>query len=294
MLADLVGGETRAERETIPADIAGHPFGDLEVGHPRLPVQPDGRDLRDRQAHSLGLGGQLDADLEPVPRIDANLPDEFRRVGLERVRRVPGADVGQDAQRPAGQPGHGALDNRAADLLTARHVAGRRRHRYPALHQPDELVDLPGVVAPVRHGHHGHRGGRGVDAEPDRVRGPATVGVDQAFQPRFLLRVLLGHRHGRVVGRIDDHQHLARQPDRLEQPVKHAEDLLALVVRGHHHRDAGTLGHIWTPCPRMSQMSAAGLPVTSPRYSGCGAPTTSRSDRVITSSRGSRPGSTVT
>ena len=46
--------------------------------------------------------------------------------------------------------------------------------------------------------------------------------------------------------------------------------------------------------PRTSQTSAAGLSVTSPRYSGCGAPTTRRSDLASTSSSGSRSGSTVT
>src|SRR5208337_4033044 len=48
----------------------------------------------------------------------------------------------------------------------------------------------------------------------------------------------LSRRDGRVIGRVDDHQHFRRQPDRLEQPVKDADDLLALVVGGYHHRDA--------------------------------------------------------
>ena len=34
--------------------------------HPGLPVQPYGRDFRHRPAQPLGLGGQLDADLEPA------------------------------------------------------------------------------------------------------------------------------------------------------------------------------------------------------------------------------------
>src|SRR5580704_17279279 len=91
-LADLLSGKARTERETVPAGIAGYPSGDLEIRDPRLPVQPYRRDLRHRLAQSLGLGGQLDADLEPVAGVDAHFPDEVRRVRLERVRRIPGAD----------------------------------------------------------------------------------------------------------------------------------------------------------------------------------------------------------
>ena len=155
--------------------------------------------------------------------------------------------MGQRAQRPAGQTGQCALEDRTTDLLTARHVAGRGRHHHPAFDQPDELVDLPGIIASVRHGHHDHRRGRRVDPEPDGVGRPTTVGIDQAPQPRLLLRVLFGHGDGRVFGRVDDHEYLARQPHRLEQPVKHAGDLLTLVVGGDHHRDARTFGHTRTP-----------------------------------------------
>src|SRR5580693_4660034 len=85
---DLLGGQPRAEREAVPAQVAGNPVGDLKARDARLPVQPDGRDLCHRPAQPPGLGDELDADLEAVPGVNADLVDERRRVGLERVGRV--------------------------------------------------------------------------------------------------------------------------------------------------------------------------------------------------------------
>ena len=72
------------------------------------------------QPRAARLGGQLQADLEAVARLDADVADELGVVGLERVRRVPGADAGEQVQRPAGHAGEHALEARAADLLAAR------------------------------------------------------------------------------------------------------------------------------------------------------------------------------
>src|SRR5579872_3150806 len=72
---DLLGGQLGPESEPVPAQVPRNPAGDPEVGYAHLPVQPDGRDFGDRQAHPLGLSGQLDADLEAR--------SEERRVGKE-------------------------------------------------------------------------------------------------------------------------------------------------------------------------------------------------------------------
>ena len=55
-MPQLIGGQPRSERETIPAEVAWHPFRDLEIRHPGLAVQPYGRDLGHRQAQ-LGQPG---------------------------------------------------------------------------------------------------------------------------------------------------------------------------------------------------------------------------------------------
>src|ERR1700680_1023455 len=74
---DLLRGQPRPESEPIPPQVAGYPLGHSEVRHARLPVKPDGGDLRDRHPHPAGLGGELDADLESVPRVDADRADEL-------------------------------------------------------------------------------------------------------------------------------------------------------------------------------------------------------------------------
>src|SRR4051812_23048429 len=81
--AQLFDGQRRPEGEAVPPQILRQPFAQLEVGVALFAVQPDGRDLGDRAAQAAGLGGELDADLEAVPGVDADLPDEGRGVGLE-------------------------------------------------------------------------------------------------------------------------------------------------------------------------------------------------------------------
>jgi hypothetical protein len=49
-------------------------------------------------------------------------------------------------------------------------------------------------------------------------------------QPGLALGQALYHRPGGVPGVVDHDQDLARQQDRLEQPLKHRDDVLALVV----------------------------------------------------------------
>ena len=75
-----------------------------------------------------------------------------------------------------------------------------------------------------------------------------------------------------------DDQHLARQRDRLEEPVEARDDAVALVVDGDDDRDARDGVTRGTPLPSRFQMSTTGLSTSRSRYSGCGAPMTSRSD----------------
>src|SRR6476660_8826337 len=84
--------ESWAEGEPPPAEVLGQPLSDLEGGNAGLPVQPDRRDLGDRQPHPARLGGQLQTDLEAVPAVNAHLLDPLAVVGLERVGGVAGSD----------------------------------------------------------------------------------------------------------------------------------------------------------------------------------------------------------
>src|SRR5581483_4884350 len=119
-----------------------------------------------------------------------------------------------------------------------------------------------------------------------------AVGVERRPQPGLGLGVLLEVRNRRVVRRIEHHEHLARQGHRLEDAVEAGDDGVALVVCGDDDRDARL--HSRTPSPSRPQMSTTGLSVGSDAYALCGAPTMSRSARAITSSSGSRSGSTLT
>ena len=103
----------------------------LKFDTPGRPVEPDRRDLGDRQAEPPGLGDQLDADLEAgVGRRCRPARTNVGRVGLERVGGVAGADAGEPAAAtgPASR-GQQALEQRAADLLAAAACSGRRRRR---------------------------------------------------------------------------------------------------------------------------------------------------------------------
>src|SRR6202044_797179 len=114
-------------------------------------------------------------------------------------------------------------------------------------------------------------------------------------EPGLLERVLVDDGNRGVLSGVDHHQHLARQGHRLEDPVKHREDVVPLVVGRDHHRDSRQVtGHMRTPDPSTFQMSATGLSVTRFRYCRCGVAITSRSDRAMTSSCGSSRGSTLT
>src|SRR6266508_2855240 len=86
--AKLLRVQAPAEGEPVPAQVAREPGGELEVGDAVAAVEPDRRDLRDRQPEPPCLGGQLEADLEAAAAVDADPADEPGGVGLERVGRV--------------------------------------------------------------------------------------------------------------------------------------------------------------------------------------------------------------
>ena len=213
-----------AEREAVPAEVRRQPRGDLEVRRARaarssqiVGISATGRRSRRALATSSMPISKPASDSMPTSRTNVG------RVGLERVRRVAGADPGEPAAAisPA-EPREQALEQRAADLLAAGHVAGRGRDDDAALDEAGEVVDLLGVVAAV-----GHRddddGRRGVvDAEADRVGRARPVRVEQAAQPAARAAAYSLRRPAavRVGGVVEDDEDLARQRDRVEEPVE--------------------------------------------------------------------------
>ena len=153
-----------------------------------------------------------------------------------------------------------ALEGRAADLLSAGHVARGARDDDTALDEPHEVVDLAGVVAAVGHRHDDRGGGGVIDAVADRVAGAAAVLVDENAEPRVGARQLLHGLDGRVVGGVDDDERLERQRHRLCDARQDGLDRPALAVRGHDDRepDLGGRGHMTVPSPRQPQMSITG------------------------------------
>ena len=124
---------------------------------------------------TAGLGDHLEPHLEAGVGLDADLLDEGAVVGLERVGGVAGADPGDVEERQPGEPRHQRLQERAAHLLAALHVARRGGDHHAPLDQVGEVVDLLGVVAAVGHGHDDDLGRGVVDAvaqRAGRVRGP--------------------------------------------------------------------------------------------------------------------------
>ncbi len=83
-----------------------------------------------------------------------------------------------------------------------------------------------GVVGAVGH-RDDHDLGRGVlDSVANRVRGAATESIERRHDPRIVLCELLYVRPGRVVDRVVYDQDLARQCDRVEQPVETRDELI--------------------------------------------------------------------
>ena len=50
--------QARAVGEAVPAEVLGQPLGHLEVGDAGRAVQPDGRDLGDREPQTLSQAGR--------------------------------------------------------------------------------------------------------------------------------------------------------------------------------------------------------------------------------------------
>ena len=166
----------------------------------------------------------------------------------------------EEVQGDAGETRDTPLDPRAPHLLTTTHVPGGARDHDAALHQPGELVDLHGVIAPVRHGHDHDVSRRLPDTEAQGVRRSATGGVEHRPQSRLVLRVRLEKRNRGVVGEVVDDQHLRRQSDRLEDAIEKGHDRCALVEGGDH--DADSRIHTLTPLPRRLVMSTTGFTVS--------------------------------
>ena len=109
----------------------------------------------------------------PISKPSRESMPTFRTKSVEyALNEFVASRVPMRASSPSDRPGrlrHQPLQQRPADLLAARHVPGGGGDRHAPVHEPREVVDLPGVVAAVGHRHHGdRRGGRG-DAVPDRV-----------------------------------------------------------------------------------------------------------------------------
>src|SRR5205823_9107065 len=117
------------------------PLRELEIRDPRLALEPDGRDLRDRTAQPARLRRELEADLKAVPTIDSNLAHEGGRVRLEGIRRIARADTCEELQRTPGHAREHPLAERSAHLLSAGHVPRGGRDDDTALDEAREIVD---------------------------------------------------------------------------------------------------------------------------------------------------------
>src|SRR3954453_13739897 len=139
---ELLLVQRRAERERPPAQVFGDPLGQLEVGHTRLPVQPDRWNFGHRQWHALPLRGQPKADLEAVPAVNADRSHELRVVGLVGVGGVAGADARERVEAASGEARQRRFEKRASDLLTAWGVARSTSYNDAPLDESGQVVDL--------------------------------------------------------------------------------------------------------------------------------------------------------
>ena len=192
-----------AEGEAVPAQVLRDPLAAAGSWTARGAVEPDRGHLGDGPARAARLRGQLEADLEAVARLDRHVADELGVVRLERVRRVAGADAGEQVQRPAGHPREEPLEARPADLLSAGHVA-----RLPAATTTPRSTSsvsssiwrgssLPSAIVTTTVG-----AAAASNPVADRLRRPAAVGVHHAPDARVVCaraRSTDGDR--RVVGR---------------------------------------------------------------------------------------------
>src|SRR4051794_500977 len=72
-LPDLLHRELRTEGEAVPGQIVGDAALEVEVRRSQCPVEPNGRDLGDRAPKATRLGRELQADLETLAAVDADL-----------------------------------------------------------------------------------------------------------------------------------------------------------------------------------------------------------------------------
>ena len=141
---------------------------------------------------TAGFRHELETDLEAGIGLEADVTDERRVVGLERVGRVVRANPGEEVQRLSGEARQRGLEPRATDLLTTTHVSRRGGDDHTALHQFCERVDLGRVVATVGHRDDDNRRARVIDAVADRKRRTAAVGVQRRLDARITRRERFG------------------------------------------------------------------------------------------------------
>src|SRR6266550_4874834 len=102
------------------------PLPELEVALPGGPIAPRRRDLGDAPTRDRRLDRQLQGQLEPGAALDRRHVEERPAIELEVVRRVMGRDASEPMETEARGATHQSLEGRAADLMAATHVAGRR------------------------------------------------------------------------------------------------------------------------------------------------------------------------
>ena len=156
------------------------------------------------------------------------------------------------------------FSDRTADLLTAVHVAGRGRDDDAPLDEARELVDLLRVVAAVGHRDDDDVGGGVLDAEADRERRAATVGVSVGTSAAR--RRAYFSRYGRVVSSGESYTTRISHGSVIasNEPVEARDDRVALVVDGDDDRDAGR--HTRSPLPSRFHTSTTGTSASRSAY----------------------------
>ena len=138
---------------------------------------------------------------------------------------------------------HRALEQRAADLVPAAHVARAGHHVRSTLREAVHGIDVGGVIRTVTHRDQHVLRASGAETRLHGVeRATAQCVLEQAQLRKFHLQPL-DHRHSGVFVEVVDHKHFERPGLRLlHDATQRGHDVLALVIDGDDHAERRRLG----------------------------------------------------
>src|SRR5581483_4912186 len=239
-IRDLATREAGAHPLAVPMQVARQPVPELEAARPGGAVAPRRRDLGDTHPEPISLHRQLDPELEPARRFDRDLVEQPLRIQPEVRRRVVNREAAQPVQREPGDTRHRALQQRAAELAAAVHVARPRDHVGARPRERVHRVDVLRIVGTVTHRHEHVRCSGRDQPGLDRVQHAAAERVFVQPELRHLGLEALDHRHGRVLVHVVDDENLERPGVRvLDDSAQRRLGVLSLVVDGHDDRQSG-------------------------------------------------------